>query len=74
MHALLHANIMKLPKIIQGGMGVAISNWTLAQAVSKRGHLGVVSGVGIGLVMVSRLIDGDKEGQIRRALSHFPFQ
>lgn len=65
---------MKLPKIIQGGMGVAISNWTLARAVSKQGHLGVISGVGIALVMVSRLMDGDKEGHMRHALSHFPFQ
>ena len=65
---------MNLPKIIQGGMGIAISDWNLARAVSMQGHLGVVSGTGIGLVMISRLMKGDIEGHIRRALSHFPFQ
>ena len=65
---------MKLPKIIQGGMGVAISDWNLARAVSMQGHLGVVSGTGIGPVMTSRLMEGDIEDHIRRALSHFPFQ
>jgi NAD(P)H-dependent flavin oxidoreductase YrpB (nitropropane dioxygenase family) len=65
---------MKLPKIIQGGMGVAISDWNLARAVSMRGHLGVVSGTGIVPVMTSRLMQGDMDGHIRRALSHFPFQ
>ena len=65
---------MNLPKIIQGGMGIAISDWNLARAVSMQGHLGVVSGTGIGLVMISRLMEGDIEGHVRRALSHFPFQ
>ena len=32
-----------LPAIIQGGMGVGVSNWTLARAVSSLGQLGVVS-------------------------------
>lgn len=65
---------MKLPKIIQGGMGVAISDWRLANAVSKLGSLGVVSGTGINHVMTSRLMDGDSEGHVRRALKAFPFQ
>ncbi|MEA3334726.1 MAG: nitronate monooxygenase [Chloroflexota bacterium] len=65
---------MKLPKIIQGGMGVAISDWNLARTVSMQGHLGVVSGTGIALIMISRLMEGDKEGHTRRALSRFPFQ
>lgn len=65
---------MNLSKIIQGGMGIAISDWNLARAVSMQGHLGVVSGTGIGLVMISRLMEGDIEGHVRRALSHFPFQ
>lgn len=65
---------MKLPKIIQGGMGVAISDWKLAKTVSMQGHLGVVSGTGIALIMASRLREGDITGHIRRALSHFPFQ
>ena len=64
---------MKKIEIIQGGMGVAISDWKLAQSVSKEGQLGVVSGTGIHLIMTSRLMDGDVGGHIRRALSHFPF-
>ena len=65
---------MKLPQIIQGGMGVAISDWNLAQTVSMQGHLGIVSGTGVGPVMSSRLTKGDIGGNVRRALGHFPFQ
>jgi nitronate monooxygenase len=65
---------MKLPKIMQGGMGVAISDWKLARAVSVEGHLGVVSGTGISQIMISRLMDGDVGGHVRRALECFPFQ
>lgn len=71
---LLHQNYMKLPKIIQGGMGVAISDWNLAKAVSKEGHLGVISGTGIAHVFIARLMEGDIGGHIQRALSAFPFQ
>ncbi len=60
-------------EVIQGGMGVAISDWKLAQAVSKEGQLGVISGTGIHIIMIARLMDGDIGGHIRRALSHFPF-
>lgn len=63
---------MALPVIIQGGMGVAVSSWQLANAVSKQGQLGVVSGTGIALVMLARLAKGDPGGHVRRALSHFP--
>ncbi|MEK7728374.1 MAG: nitronate monooxygenase [candidate division KSB1 bacterium] len=66
--------LMKLSKIIQGGMGVAISDWHLARTVSMPGHLGVVSGTGIALMMISRLMSGDGDGHVRRALSHFPYQ
>jgi nitronate monooxygenase len=65
---------MNLPQIIQGGMGVAISNWRLARMVSQMGQLGVVSGTGISLVMARRLAQGDLDGQMRYALSHFPYQ
>lgn len=61
------------PKIIQGGMGVAISDWRLARTVSKLGQLGVVSGVALEIVMVRRLQDGDPDGHVRRALGAFPF-
>lgn len=62
-----------LPRIIQGGMGTGVSNWRLAQAVSKLGQLGVVSGTGLDVILARRLQDGDPEGHVRRALSHFPF-
>lgn len=65
-------NLTTHPTLIQGGMGIAVSNWTLAQAVSKLGHLGVVSGTAITSVLVRRLQDGDPEGHTRRALSQFP--
>ena len=65
---------MDLRQIIQGGMGVAISNWRLAQTVSAAGQLGVVSGTGIALVMVARLMDGDPGGHVHRALARFPDQ
>jgi len=62
----------RLPQIIQGGMGIAVSNWTLARAVSQHGQLGVVSGTAIDTVIVRRLQDGDEGGHVRRALRHFP--
>jgi NAD(P)H-dependent flavin oxidoreductase YrpB (nitropropane dioxygenase family) len=61
-----------LPLIIQGGMGVAVSNWRLARAVSMTGNLGVVSGTMLDTVLVRRLQDGDPGGEIREAISHFP--
>lgn len=39
--------MVQFPKIIQGGMGVGVSNWRLANAVSKLGQLGVVSGTAL---------------------------
>jgi nitronate monooxygenase len=65
---------IEYPKIIQGGMGVAISNWNLARTVSKLGQLGVVSGVALEVLFVRRLQDGDVGGHIRRALESFPFR
>jgi len=62
-----------VPKIIQGGMGTGVSNWKLAQTVSRLGQLGLVSGTGLDHILIRRLQDGDPEGHIRRALSHFPF-
>lgn len=61
-----------LPRIIQGGMGVAVSNWRLANAVARTGQLGVVSGTVIDTVMVRRLQDGDIGGHVRRAIAQFP--
>ncbi len=65
--------MVQLPRIIQGGMGVGVSNWRLAQAVSKLGQLGVVSGTAIDQVLVRRLADGDKGDNMRRGMDEFPF-
>ena len=64
---------MQFPKIIQGGMGVGVSNWRLAQAVSKLGQLGVVSGTALDQLFVRRLADGDQGGNMRRGVEAFPF-
>ena len=64
--------VSALPTIIQGGMGVAVSNWRLARAVSLRGHLGVVSGTAFDTVLIRRLQDGDHSGHMRRAIARFP--
>ena len=60
------------PVIIQGGMGVAVSSWRLARAVSLVGQLGVVSGTALDAVIARRLQDGDEGGDIRRAVEQFP--
>jgi nitronate monooxygenase len=65
--------MVQLPKIIQGGMGVGVSNWRLAQAVSKLGQLGVVSGTALDQLFVRRLADGDEGGYMKRGLDAFPF-
>lgn len=62
------------PLLIQGGMGIAVSGWQLARAVSTQNQLGVVSGTAINSVLARRLQDGDLSGDMRRALRHFPNQ
>ncbi len=54
-------------------MGVGVSNWRLAQTVSKLGQLGVVSGTALDSLFVRRLADGDQGGHMRRGLDAFPF-
>lgn len=61
-----------LPIVIQGGMGVGVSAWQLAKAVSSTGQLGVVAGTAIDTVLVRRLQSGDPGGHIRRAFEEFP--
>ena len=61
-----------LPRIIQGGMGVAVSDWKLANAVARTGQLGVVSGSMLDTVFVRRLQDGDPGDHMRRAIAAFP--
>ncbi len=63
-----------LPLIIQGGMGIGVSNWRLANAVSRTGQLGVISGACLDSVFVRRLQDGDPGGHMRRAMEQFPIQ
>ena len=64
--------IMSHPIIIQGGMGVAVSGWTLARTVSCLGQLGVVSGTALAVVLARRLQLGDPGGAMRHALEKFP--
>jgi len=66
------ASSIALPAIIQGGMGVGVSGWQLARAVSLHGQLGVVSGTALDTTLVRRLQDGDIGGHLRRALARFP--
>ncbi|HEU4697808.1 MAG TPA: nitronate monooxygenase [Gemmatimonadales bacterium] len=63
---------LALPAVIQGGMGIGVSNWRLARAVALRGQLGVVSGTAVDTLFVRRLQDGDAGGHLRRAMAHFP--
>ena len=62
------------PALIQGGMGVAVSSWQLARRVSALGHLGVVSGTALDVVLARRLQQGDPGGELRRAVQAFPDQ
>ena len=61
-----------LPIIIQGGMGAAVSDWRLANAVSRTGQLGVISGTALDIILARRLQMGDPGGHMRRALAAFP--
>ncbi|MGE4159060.1 MAG: nitronate monooxygenase [Planctomycetota bacterium] len=60
------------PILIQGGMGVGISDWRLAKSVAVHGHLGVVSGTALADVLIRRLQDGDPGHHMHRALSALP--
>jgi nitronate monooxygenase len=60
--------------IIQGGMGVGVSNWLLARTVAATGQLGVVSGTALDNLFVRRLQAGDLGGHMRRAMEKFPIQ
>lgn len=59
-------------EVIQGGMGVAVSGWRLARAVSTAGQLGVVSGTALDAVHARLLQDGDPGGHLRRAYAACP--
>ncbi len=66
------APLVRLPVVIQGGMGVGVSSWQLANAVARTGQLGVVSGTALDVVVARRLQDGDPGGHVQRALADFP--
>ena len=53
-------------------MGVRVSSWSLARAVSATGQLGVVSGTALDVVLARVLQDGDPGGHARAALAAFP--
>ena len=53
-------------------MGAGVSNWRLAQAVSRLGQLGLVSGTALDQILARRLQDGDDGGHMRRGLDAFP--
>jgi NAD(P)H-dependent flavin oxidoreductase YrpB (nitropropane dioxygenase family) len=53
-------------------MGVGVSDWRLASAVSRLGQLGVISGTAIDAVLARRLQLGDPGGHMRRAMAQFP--
>ncbi len=53
-------------------MGVGVSGWPLANAVSGLGQMGVVSGVVLDVVFARRLQEGDPGGHLKKALAHFP--
>ncbi len=64
-------------QLIQGGMGVYVSNWRLARAVSREKPgttAGTISGTGLDVVYVRMLQLGDTGGHIRRALAAFDAQ
>ncbi|MFJ6700260.1 hypothetical protein ACIQM4_30015 [Streptomyces sp. NPDC091272] len=61
------------PWLIQGGMGVGVSGWRLARAVSRTGQLGVVSGTALDVLLARTLQLGDPGGHLRRALAAFPY-
>src|SRR4051812_25037642 len=61
-------------QLIQGGMGVYVSNWRLARAVGaeRPGETaGTVSGTALDVVYVRLLQLGDPGGHARRALAAF---
>ena len=67
-------DFLKKIKLIQGGMGVYVSNWRLARHVAMERPgitAGTVSGTGLDVVYVRLLQLGDPGGHIRRALSAF---
>jgi nitronate monooxygenase len=67
-------DFLKKVKLIQGGMGVYVSNWRLARAVATASPgqtAGTVSGTALDMVYVRLLQLGDPGGHVQRALEAF---
>ena len=67
-------DFLKQIRLIQGGMGVYVSNWTLARAVATARPgvtAGTVSWTALDVVHVRLLQLGDPGGHLRRALAAF---
>ncbi len=62
----------RVPWLIQGGMGIAVSDWRLARSVSTAGQLGVVSGTAIDAVFARRLQKFGVDDALRSVLDRFP--
>ena len=54
-------------------MGIGVSGFALARAVSAYGQLGVVSGTALDTAFARRLQMGDPGGDLRRAVDSFPY-
>ncbi len=54
-------------------MGIGVSGWPLARAVSLTGQLGVVSGTALAHVLVRRLQADQPDAALERAMAWFPF-
>lgn len=70
-------DFLKQIRLIQGGMGVYVSNWRLARAVAMERPgitAGTVSGTALDVVCVRLLQLGDPGGHFRRALAAFDQQ
>jgi nitronate monooxygenase len=53
-------------------MGAGVSSWKLANAVSRMGQLGVVSGTALDSILIRKLQNGDIGGNFKRSLEAFP--
>src|ERR1039458_5724704 len=60
------------PGLIQGGMGVGVSDWRLARAVAAAGQLGGGAGVALDAVLARPPECGGPGGDVRRALGELP--
>jgi hypothetical protein len=61
-----------MPRLIQAGMGVYISSANLANAASRAGALGVVSGTALRHVVIEQVRSGD--AQVIEIARTFPVQ